>query len=569
MPWGVSDQAPRVDVAAPQRRVTASPFPGADLRLCVEGALAAEGHLLTAGEVHVARSILALSEGALELYARLSLRQPRVFRHAELDYAGDMAGNVAQLEAASLLGTVVPDSLCLPAFTADELRGACRRLGVDARGNRPLLEERLRGRRWVDEPVLLVRHRALLRRLEILFFQTPHVTRQDLVLERVGVARWAQYAITGGPGLFPRRSALLLWERARAGAWTADDMERALAIPDAGAPLDPWRYAVAARLEALSALPAADRVGPLRALLSGPRGDPRGVRIALARALEEAVQTGEALEVVVAGQGSGSADALACARTARRLARSLKRAIPPVAELRVPRSRTVEVAGGGAQGPGARPTWPDAAGQPVTIERAVVDWLAAVGRSAIHAEQSPWVGLYALVFADAYFLPVPGMLPTAFRSGPVDVGTPGFYARRRAHLDARLDEVSRFGTVSYVERYGGERLSGLLNVDATRFIAAHAPHAMAACVLGRLASEGWGAAAGLPDLFVAPGSPARLALPAARISALPARLPESAFLAEIKGPTDALRDEQRIWIDRLLGSGISVELWELRTQCLK
>ena len=92
---------------------------------------------------------------------------------------------------------------------------------------------------------------------------------------------------------------------------------------------------------------------------------------------------------------------------------------------------------------------------------------------------------------------------------------------------------------------------------------------MVACVLGRLAREGWSVAAGLPDLFVAPGAATRLSPEAPRLSAIPASVPETAFLAEIKGPTDALRDEQRIWLDLLVSEQIHVELWELRAKPFK
>jgi hypothetical protein len=78
---------------------------------------------------------------------------------------------------------------------------------------------------------------------------------------------------------------------------------------------------------------------------------------------------------------------------------------------------------------------------------------------------------------------------------------------------------------------------------------------VAAAVLERLAREGWAVARGLPDLYIFSGDPVRLE------SAVPARLEQRDLLVEIKGPTDALRDEQRVWHDRLLRNEIPVELW--------
>lgn len=541
-----------------------SPFPGLDLRLVVEGALFAEGHLLTAGELVVARAILGLGEAALELYARLTARQPRPFRVGELQYPGDVTGQLAELATAGLVQRNVADDRCLPAFGAEELKAACRRLGLSTRGSRAQLEERLAGRRWVDEPVVLVGHLGLLRRLEVLFFQTPHLSRQDLVLDRIGVVKWASYTPTGGSGLFRSRAALLAWERARKREWREGDVDRLLAAGRGQGVLDPWRYAVEARVIALEAAPPANRAAGLRALLD--RG--ASVRIPLARALEQAGDRAGALAVVLAGRDARSGEGLACARTARRLARATGVRLAPAPELRAAPVRSVRVPSGGLAGEGARPVWPTRAGAPVTIEAAVVDWLAGLGRQAIHAEAQPWIGLYALVFADLYFLPVPGMLPTRFRSGPVDVGTPGFYARRRDAVDERLAQVSEFGSLDYVRAYDGSRLSGLTSVAAAAFLAEHAPPNMVQCVLRRLVEDGWSSARGLPDLFVPGGAPGRLEGALAGLDALPAKLPKTAFLAEIKGPTDALRDEQRTWIDRLLENDIPVELWELTHKSL-
>ena len=538
--------------------VSSSPFPGQDLKLVLEGALGSEGHLLTAGEKVIVERILSLPDDTLELYARLTSRRPRVFRVSELRYSGDVAAQVQQLLSLGLAHGIVPDDHCLVAFTADELRSACRRLGLDHRGGRPVIEARLLGQRWMDEPVLLLGHRGLLVRLEVLFFQTPHITRQDLVLDRLGAVRWAAYEPTGGPGLFPNRGAFARWERARKRAWLPGDLEHILTRGPSGAALDPWRYAVEGRLTQIEDQPPDIRAPALAVLLA--QGAP--VRIPLARALEQAGDRVGALDVVLAGQGSRTGDGLACGRTARRLARGLRRSIPPL-PLKEARVRSIAVAGGAATGAGARPLWPAGGGAMVVIERAVIRWLGALGRRAIHAEQSPWVGLYALLFADLYFLPVPNMLPTAFRTGPMDVGTPAFYDRLRDVIEARLASVLEFGMQSYKSCGDGVRLSGLWNAPAALFLAEHAPPQMIVCIVGRLAREGWGVASGLPDLFVVSGSPERLELHDPQVSALPAKLPQSAFLAEIKGPTDTLRDEQRVWLDILVESNIHVELWEL------
>ena len=166
-----------------------------------------------------------------------------------------------------------------------------------------------------------------------------------------------------------------------------------------------------------------------------------------------------------------------------------------------------------------------------------------------------WTSLYALVFRDLYFLPVPGMLPTARRDGPLDVGTPGFYARRREAIAVRLADLAERGPSTYVKGWSGERLAGLWSADAVRSVCARIPGPTAAAILTRLVKEGWAAARGLPDLYVLPGAEVRLP------DSVPSRIASGDLLAEVKGPGDTLRDEQRVWHHHLLESGILVELW--------
>jgi hypothetical protein len=583
-------------VVAP--RIAPSPHPGADLVEVVEGALAREDHLFAAGEGIVLRRLLALDPEARELWARLSLRtggaavpangaapahgaapangvepgepvrgEPAdatavvagpahaagpVFRVRTLRYALDLDAAVARLAEAGLAHTTLPDDLCAPAFDVPALKDACRRLGLPVGGARPALVERLRGRRWVDEPVLLLGHVGLVRRAELLYFQRASLDRTTMVVERIGQLRWPAYTPTGGPGLFPDRAALLRYERARAGAWT--DPEEPLRIALAGrpaAPLSPWRRAVEA---VLATDPAADVLGRLVAAGAG-------VRPVWALRLERERRVAEALAVCRAigaeDAGIDAATAIALERTGRRLARGLGQGWVPRPPLLAARVRRLRVPPGPRDGRrGARPTW-RIGGEVLFVEEACVRVVAAAGRRALHAENWLWTSLYALVFRDLYFLPVPGMLPTARRDGPLDVGTPGFHARRRDAVDARLTELAAVGPAPFAASWSGERLAGLQGGEEVLAGCAAIPGRTAAVVLGRLAREGWSAARGLPDLYIFPGPGTRLG------DAVPARLDDADLLAEIKGPGDSLRDEQRVWHHHLVQNAIPVELWEV------
>ena len=201
-----------------------------------------------------------------------------------------------------------------------------------------------------------------------------------------------------------------------------------------------------------------------------------------------------------------------------------------------------------------RPAW--AVGDArLPIEPAIGAWLAGWGRDAIHAENWLWTSLFALVFRDLYFLPVPGMLPTPRRAGPLDLGTPAFARNRSEAVDARLRRVEAEGVRAAVAGWSGEQLAGLVDAPEVHRWVDRVPAAMARVILGRLAWEGWPAARGLPDLFVAEGAPIRLD------GAIPPMLPDSAFLVELKGPGDQIRSYQMTWHARLCEGGIPVELW--------
>ncbi len=198
---------------------------------------------------------------------------------------------------------------------------------------------------------------------------------------------------------------------------------------------------------------------------------------------------------------------------------------------------------------------------PLPIESAV---LRAIPRRGIAAENALWTTLYGLLLYDLFWLPVPGMLPRRNLDGPLDLGTPDFARHRRQPLQQRLEALATGSGPALLHeawRHHGERIRGVDWRLATRgtleacVVGVGGP--ALAVILGRLAEEGWAAAAGLPDLAVLPGP--EVSLP----RGFPRRLGESLFLVEVKGPGDTVRDAQAVWFDRLLAAGARVELWRV------
>ena len=515
-----------------------SPQPGRDLRLVIEGALERASFLFTAGEVVVIRRILALSACALELYARLTLRRGRLFRQERLRYTLDLAGAAGELKEASLVLDLVPERMAFPLFTLAELKAHCTRLGLSARGKRELLEQRLTGQPWLVEPLLLIAHRALIQRIELLFFQQSWLNRSVLVVDRLGLRRFADYRPTGGPGLFSDRRSLDLWERGRRGEWRAGEAERvALAGPARGRP---WSAALETILEQCS-------LELLERLVAA--GAPLRPRLALE--LERAGRLVEAFQLCAGGDPDPSV-ALALERTGQRVGKKIGRGIAPKIRhpilersLRLRRAETVR----------GRPGWQTGEGSRV-VEDAVIAELAKMGVEAIHSENWLWTSIFALVFRDLYWLPVPGMLPGPYLMGPLDLGTQAFYQNRAEAIDTRLTQLRDQGIVVFLTGWQNETLAGLVDGEAALRVASRLPAGLVARILGRLAREGWASARGLPDLLIFGA--------ACRVEGLiPPTLAPGVTLAEVKGPTDSLQDAQRVWLQYLRDGQENVELWHV------
>jgi Fanconi-associated nuclease 1 len=149
--------------------------------------------------------------------------------------------------------------------------------------------------------------------------------------------------------------------------------------------------------------------------------------------------------------------------------------------------------------------------------------------------------------------------------GPLDLGTPHFAARRADPVAGILAAI-RAGeagdrVLAADIRWRGTRLRGaawgLFARAELVALARGLPPAGLASVMEALLRYGWRATRGLPDLVVLPGAETKLA------GAFPSILPGGVVLAEIKGPGDTLRPDQRIWADRLVRAGIRAEWWSV------
>lgn len=563
-----------------------------DLLEVVSVVLARDGALFTAGERHVLSLLLRADAPTVSLFARLLGRVPAVFFLADLRYVEvpDIPAAARALCEAGLAldaAALAPVSWLVSASTVPQLKQAAAALGRPTKGLRAELVERLSdpdARPALVRPGLVLLHRGLLRRVARLYFHDSQGDMTRFVVARLGVVRHPQYTPTGGAGLFPTRGELLAWEEAMSRRYSLDadamlaDAPRAIAAIEATPSPPDWRRRFSARrYDEDMALAAANQLARLgrhqeavdllrRLIGAGARASGEAAQ-RLALCLEALGRAPEAASLCREHRDRSSAEvSLALERTGRRLAKAAKLPWAPLAPLRPAPTREVLLERQGHQA--ARPAWsgPATGHGPTPVEAALVAWIGALGRRAVHGENALWTTLFGLLFADVLFAPVPGMLPTPMLHAPLDLGSPGFAARRRAEIDATLAGLmageGRARLESALTTRAGEAIIGvawdLLPPQALLDLVATLDARSLAGVM-RVFAEDWrDAGGGLPDIAILPGQPVRLA------GALPATVPGELLFVEVKGPTDSLRDGQRVWHHRLLEAGVRVEVWHVR-----
>ena len=544
----------------------AGDFALADLHTVVDLALGRGGLLLTRGERLVVAQIRALSGEAGAAYARLSNRVTTIWPEDVVTSAV-----AEELVDCGLLCRLVTWSQRADALTLPALKQGCRRLGLRVGGKRADVVERLRGQtHWTDQGFLRIRHPRLILRLERWALLRRRPDRSAFVVGRLGVIRWPDYTPTPGVGLFAKRGAWRRWSnrlRIMDSATPADW----LAWLDAGDAPAPGRLSLVRPLtrRLIEAARQMERAGEPEAAATvyARLGEGRhvladGIAVRHALALESSGDLTGALRVLTAALPSARPrHSIGIQRTAKRVSRRLKRGWPPAPPLRPIVERRIQLTQLPSEG--SRPLWQGNGGGTV-IEQAVIDSVAQLGRTALSAEGTMWRTLFAVFFADVYFLPIAGALPTPFLTGPLDLGTPDFEARRRPRIDALFAAIRAGRSEALIHdswsRWEGCALSGAVwsLVTLAQLVALAAglgPESLVA-MLEHLLRHGLRSTSGLPDLVVLPG-------PEVRIDGFPSRISPGLVCVEVKGPTDSLRDGQRVWLDRLGRFGVCAEVWKV------
>lgn len=536
-------------MAAVPRLVATEPPPdhyyADNLLLLIESVHRQYEDLLTPDERAFGDTVVALSEGAQRLFARLIGRKGPVVRVDTLAYR-----EVARCDEA--LAELVEEGMVLacPEVPAEALLGRGRRAELERwypvegpPGRKDALVEAILAR----YPEAVVRSRfawhcpwvalaapELLELYRLLFFGDRRSDLAAFVVRDLGIVRYENYPLCRERRLFPDRASLDAW----------------LALTRIG------DY-----VEELGALPRTEPAALVVEALWHPVGgrllEHRRSRTlnALGRRLERAGAFDEALSCYARSTASPARE-----RTARILKRLGDDA--EVEGLRAtmrerPRSALERDFAERFGAPRAAPRYPvaDFAWHPSyasRVEAAAAETLAARGGAVWHLENALPLGLFGLAYWDWMFAPVDGVFVNAFQNAPIDLFWPDFFATRRGLRGDPLaldDAALRAAMLATAESRRGiaNRLVDWRALDAGTLdsVLAGIPMTDVRKLLAIVAEDLDLARSGFPDLT--------------------AVYEDGSYeFAEVKGPTDQLRHHQRLWIDRLRAADLPVRVLRFR-----
>jgi len=210
-----------------------------------------------------------------------------------------------------------------------------------------------------------------------------------------------------------------------------------------------------------------------------------------------------------------------------------------------PRARSKET----AAAPWRETQWHTNAAQMPDVEMRTAIALTANGGHAWHTENALLTSLLGLAFWDIIFAPEAGMFTHPFQSAPRDLYWPDFRSRRAELIDARLKECldpnklwSRIDHTLAIKAGKMCRLVhwGLVTHNGGEIVRAARASFSSQQLQGLfdyMLTDLGAVRSGMPDLFVAYAA--------------------GCFeLVEVKGPTDQLQPNQRVWLRSLCDLGI-------------
>ena len=507
-------------------------------------AVAHSGDLL-GPERHVIEQLLALSNQGKRLIARLIMRTTPVIRVDSLNYAeiSNLEATLGELEDCGLVernGIIAADSL-LDRLKVGELKELFPELKRPKDRKQDLVQrilgshtdQTVRTRCAAQVSWLVLALGPALQRLRLTYFGDLYRDLTEFVMRDLGMSAFEDYP---------------LGDNARAFAST-EEVEHYL------------------ELSSLQFLPANRRAAAQpwllgHPLITEPKPDNRSLRRRRDKLL---IGWGRDFE-----RASDHSRAHACYRCAtahparERRVRMLKKdgeeaagstllarikEAPHCAEEALFAQRFGQRGGNNRSTPWQETTWHTSHAQLPGVETLTAQRLTANGGAAWHTENTLLPSLLGLAFWDIIFAPKTGMFTHPFQSAPRDIYWPDFRERRADVIADRLEECGNADALwariysTAAEKAGRScRLvswGAIVHNDSALLGAAQASFDARTlqAVFDYMLNDLGQVRSGMPDLFVAYGN-------------------GNYELVEVKGPSDQLQPNQRVWLKKLCELGV-------------
>jgi len=522
--------------------------------------------LLTAAETGHIDNLLALSQPARALLARMVMRSGELFRVEKLHYP-ELGLPVAEAADQLLTAGWIGDDPALPLtdlfrlYTLAELRPALGNritaAGLPASAAKGLLREILLPlypdpdsvENWlpgVSTCVVRLNHMALFDRLRLMFFGNLRQSWSDFVLVELGHQQYEQVPLSVESRAFDRREDVdryLLMHHCRE---RLDEEESPETVwQDVPAASDnPWLESRRGRL-LFELGKLAERGGnQTLALEAYQQSSHREARLRQLRLLERLKRHQEAWNMAITAtseSGFGSEER-GLERILSRLAKKLGETVPPPTTRPALTAFTLELDNPGGD----------------SVEWVALQYLTEPDAPVAYVENTLINGLFGLLCWRALFAPMPGAFFHPFHTGPVDLYREDFVQRRGALFDDCLNALS---TGDYRTRIRDTwwQKQGIaspfviwpaLSEDLLELALECIPARHLDLMFRRLLANLREHRSGFPDL----------------IRFLPDHTdPDRRYeMIEVKGPGDRLQDHQTRWLEFCADHGIPVSVCYVR-----
>jgi hypothetical protein len=192
----------------------------------------------------------------------------------------------------------------------------------------------------------------------------------------------------------------------------------------------------------------------------------------------------------------------------------------------------------------------------VRIEELILNYFINQGYSGFYSENGIWKALFALLFWDIMFMPLPEVFFNPYQRGPADLFTNEFRIKRAEQFTDRFKELESSDLIEYTLKMYEIKFNTANALISWKYIQKEQlvlllnmvpkDHVLAICQ--RMSSNLKDMKTGFPDLMIFDEKDT------------------SYFAAEVKGPGDQLRPNQKRWLRYFETKGIPYKVVQVKSK---